>query len=281
MRLNALCLFAATAATAQTADAASTTVDASKCSRTSRLMNTPMTIGSLHDGRVLSTLHNSGDPSHIGNQERIIVYDSYGDATQQWTLVPLGDGFVKIINSHDGRALSTLHNSDDSNHKGNQEELIVYDYYGDATQKWCVENRGGYSVLISAFDGRAVSTLHNSGDPSHIGNQERIIVYDSYGDATQNWRFKPLSAPTSRAKVTIYRDARYEGPSMELRPGSHDMSALTIGNDQVSSVKVPAGFTVTLYEHANYQGRAVTLTADNTYLSDFNDQVSSIKVSRQ
>lgn len=42
----------------------------------------------------------------------------------------------KVVNVHDGRALCTLHNSKDPAHKGNQEEIIVYDYYGDATQLW-------------------------------------------------------------------------------------------------------------------------------------------------
>merc|ERR1712150_131883 len=38
-----------------------------------------------------------------------------------------------------GKALCTLHNSNDSANKGNQEPVILYDYYGDATQNWILE----------------------------------------------------------------------------------------------------------------------------------------------
>jgi hypothetical protein len=48
-------------------------------------------------------------------------------------------------------------------------------------------------------------------------------------------------------KVVIYRDENYSGPSQELDEGSYDISSLTIGNDQLSSLKVPNGLKVTLY----------------------------------
>jgi hypothetical protein len=146
------------------------------------------TIQGGHDGRALSTLHNSADANHRGNQEPVILYDAYGDATQGWRIEALGNGEYKIVNSHDSRALCTLHNSTDPAHKGNQEPVILYDYYGDATQRWRITSVGGGKYKVtSVHDGRALSTLHNSGDPAYKGNQEPLIVYDYYGDATQKW----------------------------------------------------------------------------------------------
>lgn len=80
-------------------------------------------------------------------------------------------------------------------------------------------------------------------------------------------------------KVTIYADANYQGASKELGEGSYDVNSLGIGNDKLSSLKVPAGMKVTLYENAGFSGRSKTFTQDASYVgNDFNDITSSLKV---
>jgi hypothetical protein len=82
-------------------------------------------------------------------------------------------------------------------------------------------------------------------------------------------------------KVVIYRDENYSGPSQELDEGSYDISSLTIGNDQLSSLKVPNGLKVTLYEHAGFSGRSKSFTSDTPFVgADFNDLTSSIRVDK-
>src|ERR687886_366289 len=82
-------------------------------------------------------------------------------------------------------------------------------------------------------------------------------------------------------KVVIYRDANYSGLSQELDEGSYDVSSLTIGNDQLSSLKVPNGLRVTLYEHAGFSGRSKSFSSDTSFVgADFNDLTSSIRVDR-
>jgi hypothetical protein len=58
-------------------------------------------------------------------------------------------------------------------------------------------------------------------------------------------------------------------------------------NDQITSIRVPSGKTVIIYEHSDYGGSSLTLTGDATDLRQFpgpgadgtwNDAVSSIKV---
>ncbi|MFH7027557.1 MAG: M12 family metallopeptidase [Heteroscytonema crispum UTEX LB 1556] len=84
---------------------------------------------------------------------------------------------------------------------------------------------------------------------------------------------KPLS------KVVIYSDSNYQGQSQELEPGDYDLKNLTIGSDRLSSLKVPPGMQVILYEHSGFAGQAKKLTADTPYVGDdFNDKTSSIKV---
>jgi hypothetical protein len=80
------------------------------------------------------------------------------------------------------------------------------------------------------------------------------------------------------ASVTIYQHNDYQGTSKQFPPGRFDMNALGVGNDQLSSLKVPPGFRVTLYEHSGFQGRTKQFTADAPSVGDFNDLTSSMVV---
>lgn len=54
-----------------------------------------------------------------------------------------------------------------------------------------------------------------------------------------------------------------------------------IGNDSISSVKVPAGLKVTMYENHVGSGRRVVLTSDTPFLTgtlNFDNMASSIKI---
>lgn len=83
---------------------------------------------------------------------------------------------------------------------------------------------------------------------------------------------------TVEGSVTIYGDRDYKGQSKVLSVGTYDISELGIGNDSLSSLRVPKGLQVTLYEHSGFQGRFKTLTGDASYIDDFNNITSSIKV---
>lgn len=88
--------------------------------------------------------------------------------------------------------------------------------------------------------------------------------------------------------VQIYQHSNYEGASQKLVPGRYNSSEFgAVNNDAMSSLKVPEGWTVTLYENANFQGRSKTITKDTPSLEadfnditsfDFNDIMSSIIV---
>jgi uncharacterized protein YkwD len=89
-----------------------------------------------------------------------------------------------------------------------------------------------------------------------------------------------VSALKPRPKIVIYEHSHYEGISQTLGVGKHDIDKLeAIGNDQLSSVKVPKGMRVILYEHANFQGEQMELLEDTWFVGeDFNDLTSSIVV---
>lgn len=83
------------------------------------------------------------------------------------------------------------------------------------------------------------------------------------------------------AAVTIFEHVNFQGRSQELPKGRYDdaLQQITIGNDTLSSVRVPQGLVVRLYEHYHFQGRFIDLRKDTKAVSPFwNDRSSSIIV---
>jgi len=79
--------------------------------------------------------------------------------------------------------------------------------------------------------------------------------------------------------VTVYEDCNYRGRSFILTAGNYRTYQMKIGNDQLSSIQVPQGLRVTLYEHDNFSGASRTITSStNCIESDWNDRTSSIVV---
>lgn len=70
---------------------------------------------------------------------------------------------------------------------------------------------------------------------------------------------------------------------MTLGAGNYDLPQLQaagIANDSISSIKVPAGYTVTAYADGGFTGTQWTFTADNPNLTTTgnNDAISSLRV---
>lgn len=88
---------------------------------------------------------------------------------------------------------------------------------------------------------------------------------------------------TGSGNVVLYQHCDYGGWAATLAAGNYTQSQLaTLGaiNNDASSIRVPAGYTVTLYANDNFSGTTKVLTADNSCFVNisFNDQLSSVKV---
>ncbi len=91
------------------------------------------------------------------------------------------------------------------------------------------------------------------------------------------------SATSSGSGPTFYVDAGYSGTAVALGAGSYDLPQLQaagIANDSISSIRVPAGFTVTAYADAGFAGTAWTFTTDDPNLVNTgnNDAISSLRI---
>jgi hypothetical protein len=115
-----------------------------------------------------------------------------------------------------------------------------------------------------------------SGTSTTLTSDEAKLQDISWEDKASSIR---VTGPSNSYPI-IYKDGSYSGSSQTLRPGVYNASDLTIGNDAVSSISVPSGWTVTLYESSNFGGSSITRTSSASAMSSlsFNDKTSSIKV---
>lgn len=87
--------------------------------------------------------------------------------------------------------------------------------------------------------------------------------------------------PHEEQVVTIYSE-KFSGKSQELEPGEYGASKLTIGENELTSLRVPKGFEVTLFEHGNFKGLKTIVDRDTDYSKSkmFNNIYSSLIVSK-
>ena len=78
--------------------------------------------------------------------------------------------------------------------------------------------------------------------------------------------------------VTLYSDASYAGSVQGIQAGFYTAPQLGYMAKKLSSLRVAAGWTVTLYSGNDFFGDTRVITADTNWLGDFNDQTGSIKV---
>ena len=82
--------------------------------------------------------------------------------------------------------------------------------------------------------------------------------------------------------VVIYEHANYQGENQSLSEGKYNLADINIGNDKLSSIRIPYGIKVTLFEHINFRGRRKTFTTNTKYVGDdFNDLTSSLTIEKQ
>lgn len=83
-------------------------------------------------------------------------------------------------------------------------------------------------------------------------------------------------------QVVIYQHSRFRGKCKILGIGEYPHSDAfdPVSNDSVSSIQVGADVTVTLYQHAKFQGLSLTVDGgqDRESLHSFSDRTSSMKV---
>ncbi|MCL2927900.1 MAG: Cys-every-fifth RiPP peptide CefA [Trichodesmium sp. MAG_R01] len=227
-------------------------------------------IAAGHSGKVIS----------VRNGEVVVEQQTWSEEPrQQWKIEPLSgenNGYFRIVSVHSGNVLDVPGSSQDD---GTQ--IIEHPWHGGDNQQWAVEKLGNSRFrIVSRLNGKVLDVYGSSND------QGASIIQWPWGETlNQQWRFSILTDPKTAfaydARTTIYEHSNYGGSSQTLGVGSYDISRLTIGNDKLSSLRVPEGLRVTLYQHPNFRGETRSFTSDTSWVGDdFNDQTSAILVEK-
>jgi cytochrome c peroxidase len=128
----------------------------------------------------------------------------------------------------------------------------------------------------------------NGGTFANASRPEEFFEVPMVGSLGRPAEGLPALAPFMEAPpvgVTFYQNVNYAGTiSKVLGPGDYttgDLEANGVLNDTASAVKIPTGWTVTIFQNDNFSGTQFTFTsdvADFRNISGLNDTMSSCRI---
>jgi hypothetical protein len=82
-------------------------------------------------------------------------------------------------------------------------------------------------------------------------------------------------------KVHVYQNINNSGFYSQLPFGAYTQAQLQargVTDNDITSLTIPMGYVVTVYENDNFTGASKTFTANTTWLADWNDRITSLKI---
>ncbi|MBC7380453.1 MAG: RHS repeat protein, partial [Burkholderiaceae bacterium] len=205
--------------------------------------------------------HRSGGSTFTASPVTETVYDAFGRAQQTW------------VKSDTNAWDVTYHYYDVRDQEVGTVDALgflttqAYDVFGNLTQR-------------KEFANVAASWSATSFTAASASNNDRTTGYTwdlSNRKITEKRLNVEYTETASTSGVTLYEQGDYLGAALPLAVGVWPLSLLGL-NDMLSSIRVSAGWQVTLYENADGTGRSRVVTADVAFLSDFNDAVSAVGI---
>ena len=122
------------------------------------------------------------------------------------------------------------------------------------------------------------------------GNQMELtsntdLYRKGFNDKTSAIEIIDLSSASNSSEeermVTLFKDDNYHGSSQKLGVGKYTYTSFPmIGDNALSSLYIPEGLKVILYENADFTGKQMILMHNTDLYSstDFNDKTSAIEI---
>jgi non-reducing end alpha-L-arabinofuranosidase len=194
------------------------------------------------------------------NGAAVQLYDCQTFAVDQHWSYNLSDNSLRTL----GRCLDIVGNG-----TANNTQLQLWDCNGVGGQKWVPQTNGS---LRNPQSGRCVDSPGGA-----AANLTRLQIYDCNATAAQRF---PLRNGTAGAGVIFYQDMNFGGgSSLPKAKGNYAALPADVPNDWMSSLRVPAGWTVQAYADGNFAGAVCTYTADTGWVgTGCNDNMSSFKI---
>jgi len=148
----------------------------------------------------------------------------------------------------------------------------------DARDWWMVDLGQAYNIRRVVYYNRRDCCQHrmNGGLIQLLNPQEVVVAQRVMSDGL----IQTFSWPMTEARVTLFVGCPFSGSSVSLGVGNYDINQIGLPNDSISSLRVPSGLRLVLFEHSGFGGASVTLTSDTACLTDrgWNNRASSVQV---
>jgi hypothetical protein len=234
--------------------------------------------------KVYTASENATGYSYTFEQSQSCLGGSYNDKIKSLVIEyrPAGGG-----NYGAGNAVAAFYT--DCHFRGNSIHLVPGYYPGDKLGLFrydisSVEIPSNLRVKVflnnENLSGSSYTLTENQNCLSYSLNDRigSLVVEDKgYGGNYGNY------PPGGNQQVIIFVDENYKGQSVAVLPGTYsNMAMLGFPDNALSSLQVPVGYRVVLYEYENFGGKSYTITESKNrfYLSGWSDKTSSIAVYR-
>jgi Ricin-type beta-trefoil lectin domain/Alpha-L-arabinofuranosidase B, catalytic len=190
-----------------------------------------------------------------GNGTAVQLWDCQAfSVDQHWTYN--GDTSLSTL----GRCLDIIGNG-----TANGTQVELWDCNGVGGQKWTPQTDGS---LRNPQSGRCLDSPGGA-----TANGARLQIWDCNGTGAQKFAFWTPG-------VVFYQDINFGGAaSAPIAKGDYAVLPAGIPNDWMSSLRVPAGWTVQAYEHGSFGGAVCTHTGNSSWVGPAcNDVMSSFRI---
>jgi hypothetical protein len=209
-----------------------------------------------------------------------VAWDCHGGTNQQWSIDNLG----RIKSVHSDKCLNVW---GASTHAGAEVKMHPCTDWA-LNDKWFIDNQRRLHpqhaphMCLDVWTGSGRNGDRMTIHPCHNGPNQKWSINQNFAAPPEKSMFAPSSEP-----VVFFEHCNYTGRRSEIRqPGEYHLQDMGINNDMISSIKIPLGYQVTVFEHWKFEGASKTFSADVPCLVDhnlrgrtnWNDQTSSFKI---
>ncbi|MGX7202411.1 hypothetical protein BCR22_07475 [Enterococcus plantarum] len=142
------------------------------------------------------------------------------------------------------------------------------------------DNYKGRTLTVENRSGNLNRTWINSVLSSTTIDSGGIINLSEYGLSRKVSSIIVEQIKNDATNPIVYEDHGFGARSQILNVGNYRKKNLSFGNDRISSIRVPKGYTVQMWDDDKYKDRNYTFVGpiNIPFLEGFNDKVSSLKV---
>ncbi|WP_282123829.1 PQQ-dependent sugar dehydrogenase, partial [Algibacter mikhailovii] len=158
---------------------------------------------------------------------------------------------------------------------------VVAGEYPDITELRISDNSISSLQIEDGYVIELYSEKDYGGDVLILETNSDFLGYLNFNDKVSSIKVYEYVAPPLPTFITLFELDNYGGTSWALGVGDYpDVTLEGIPDNDVSSIEIEAGYVVELYSEQDYGGEVLILESNTADFisSNFNDQVSSIKV---